>query len=436
MTSWLSSSAARALVLGAACASAGSSESDVVSHVAFGSCSKHDRRQPLWEPIVASKPDMFIWLGDAVYGDKMVYPGSREPEPMDVVKGKYDKQKARADYKLLLDGVPRVLGTWDDHDFGCNNCGNEYVDKDESQQLFLDFIDESKDSTRRTRAGLYESWTYGPKGKRVTVILLDTRYFKNDGTGEILGETQWQWLEKTLEQHSDSNLYLIGSGIQVLQSDRPVGERWAMYPNDKQRLFDTLARADLAGVSVLLSGDVHFGELTCAEAGLNHPLLELTSSGMTHAWGETGEFSFFGKWVGYLARAMLLSFPARYQLNSIEYQRNISAVHGANYHPYINYGSVDIDWEGQSVSLAVHGEGGAVGFNHTVSFNKTVFLGPEGMVSCRSHLAWYDWVAPHMSRMVVAVAMAVLTLDCWLVLYLVAMCIPQPSSFDEKEKKK
>ena len=47
-----------------------------------------------------------------------------------------------------------------------------------SQQIFLDFFDEPNDSNRRLSRGIYDARIIGPVGKRVQVILLDTRYFK------------------------------------------------------------------------------------------------------------------------------------------------------------------------------------------------------------------------------------------------------------------
>ncbi len=38
-------------------------EDIILERLAFGSCNKHDRPQPLWEPILKFKPDLWIWLG-------------------------------------------------------------------------------------------------------------------------------------------------------------------------------------------------------------------------------------------------------------------------------------------------------------------------------------------------------------------------------------
>ena len=40
-----------------------------IESIAFGSCLKQTRPQPIWESVLASKPDVFVLLGDNIYGD-------------------------------------------------------------------------------------------------------------------------------------------------------------------------------------------------------------------------------------------------------------------------------------------------------------------------------------------------------------------------------
>ncbi len=44
--------------------------------IAFGSCMKPDRPQPVWEAIIDSQPDLFLFIGDNIYADTL------EPEVM------------------------------------------------------------------------------------------------------------------------------------------------------------------------------------------------------------------------------------------------------------------------------------------------------------------------------------------------------------------
>src|SRR5213078_1224551 len=154
-----------------------------------------------WDSVVAAKPDLFLFLGDTIYADT---------RDMEVMRKKYAKLAALPGWQKLLKACP-VLATWDDHDYGANDAGAEYPKKDESQQVFLDFFGVPKDSPRRAQKGVYHAEVFGPPGRRVQVILLDTRYFRSplkrrgkfargqgpyapnpDPQATILGPAQWQ----------------------------------------------------------------------------------------------------------------------------------------------------------------------------------------------------------------------------------------------------
>lgn len=47
------------------------------------------------------------------------------------------------------------------------------------QPILLDFLDESADSIRRSREGVYVSYAYGHGETRVLLILLDVRYHRS-----------------------------------------------------------------------------------------------------------------------------------------------------------------------------------------------------------------------------------------------------------------
>jgi len=252
-----------------------------ITTIAFGSCSDQKRPQPLWDDIVAQKPDVWIWLGDNIYGDS---------ESMDTLKTKYARQKANPVYQQLRQSAS-IIGVWDDHDYGVNDGGKEYPRRKESQQLMLDFLDVPASSPLRTQEGGYSSHVYGPKGQRVKVILLDGRYFRDplkkdgkvnvpDPTGDILGETQWSWLEQQLT-NSDADVHIIGCGIQIIPEEHPY-EKWGNFPTARQRLMDLLAKTKPKG-AMLISGDRHIAEISKESVpGLGYDLYDITSSGLTH----------------------------------------------------------------------------------------------------------------------------------------------------------
>src|SRR5262245_4013852 len=40
-----------------------------VTRIAFGSCNHQDRPQTIWEPLLRTNPELFLFLGDNVYAD-------------------------------------------------------------------------------------------------------------------------------------------------------------------------------------------------------------------------------------------------------------------------------------------------------------------------------------------------------------------------------
>ena len=40
-----------------------------ISRIAFGSCAKQWHHQPIWDAVIAAQPDLFLFLGDAIYAD-------------------------------------------------------------------------------------------------------------------------------------------------------------------------------------------------------------------------------------------------------------------------------------------------------------------------------------------------------------------------------
>jgi alkaline phosphatase D len=264
-----------------------------LSRIAFGSCARQDRDQPIWEPVVAAGPDLFIFAGDNIYGDT---------EDMDVMRAKYAQLGAKPGYRRLLETCP-VLATWDDHDYGVNDGGASYPKREESAEVMLDFFGVPADSPRRQRLGIYGASTYGPEGRRVQVILLDMRTFKSaqfkdrrsaeekkplnlvgwylphpDPETTLLGAEQWAWLEEQLRQPAEWRL--IVSSIQVVADEKGM-ESWGNFPHERRRLYNLIDRTGAEGV-VFLSGDVHFSEVSRSDDG-PYPLYDFTSSGLTNS---------------------------------------------------------------------------------------------------------------------------------------------------------
>ncbi|MEM1321420.1 MAG: alkaline phosphatase D family protein [Bacteroidota bacterium] len=255
-----------------------------IQTIAFGSCNKANKPQDIWAAILQNQPDLWVWLGDNIYGDT---------EDMELMKAKYDRQKGHAEYQALLKACP-VVGIWDDHDYGANDAGKEYGPKKESKALMLDFLDVPKEAPVRKREGAYQAYTFGSGAQKVKLLLLDARYFRDNleptksgkpryypnKKGDILGDAQWRWLESELRAN-EAAVHIICSGIQILPEEH-MFEKWANFPIARGGLLKMLALLK-PNRPVLLSGDRHIGEISVMNTN-NGLLTEITSSGLTHSY--------------------------------------------------------------------------------------------------------------------------------------------------------
>ncbi|MFE3847606.1 alkaline phosphatase D family protein [Flavobacterium sp. LB3P45] len=266
-----------------------------ISKIAFGSCANQSDRLPIFDIVVKHKPDLFVFLGDNIYGDT---------NNMITLQSKYDRMAAKPTFQNLKKNVP-LIATWDDHDYGQNDAGRHYPKKEASKEIFLKFFNESENSDRRKHEGVYTSYMYENKGKKVQIILLDNRTFRDNYkkyNGEVasdkryfysldyapqqnpdstyLGAAQWKWLEEELKKPAD--LRLIGSGSQF-GIEYNGYEGWANFPLEQKRFLALIKKTKANGV-LFLSGDVHYAEISkLTEPGL-YPIYDFTSSGLSSNW--------------------------------------------------------------------------------------------------------------------------------------------------------
>lgn len=269
------------LLLSSSLVSVGAAEA--LTRIMFGSCIRQDKPAPILPKIVADQPELFLFLGDNIYGDT---------EDMNVLSAKYRTLAALPGFAELRNSS-RIMATWDDHDYGKNDAGANFVKRRESRHRFLNFWGTMKGSPRRSREGVYYARMFGPVGKRVQVIMLDTRYFRGelkrgerriggpyypnpDPTVTMLGAQQWKWLEEQLMQPAE--IRLIGTSIQCIP-EASGQETWSNLPAERQRFFDLLKASKAEGV-ILLSGDRHWSEVSRLVRTGEYPLYEFTSSSL------------------------------------------------------------------------------------------------------------------------------------------------------------
>ena len=304
-----------------------------LTRIAFGSCAHQTKPQPIWDAVLDYRPELFVFLGDNVYGDVT-------SSALTELREAYATAATIEGYAKVRTTAP-VLAMWDDHDYGQNDAGGEFPFKTATKQLFLDFWQVGADDPRRTRPGIYHAETFGPAGMRVQVILLDTRSFRSplrssgepgvpgkgpylpdpDPAKTMLGAAQWAWLRAQLLQPAE--LRLIVSSVQVL-AEGHGWEGWNNLPLERTKLLALIEETAAGGV-ILVSGDRHVGALYHRPTGAAYALYEITASGINMTFAGNRDPG-----------------PLR-----------LGAVYGA-----ANFGTVDIDWWAQDVRLSVRSMNG------------------------------------------------------------------------------
>ena len=259
-------------------ASSAEASSKDFSQIAFGSCCDQNLPQPIWNVIRRQKPDAFAFIGDNIYGDT---------EDMQVMQDKYRLLGKNIDLIKLRNEIP-IIATWDDHDFGANDAGREYPQKQKSKDLMLNFFREPANSPRRKRDGVYTSYFTGPY-QQLQIILLDLRWFRSplvgddkgyhpnpDPSATMLGSEQWAWLEEQLRKPAEFRI--LFSSTQLVPSEHSC-EKWANFPLEKARLFELIDRLQIKNL-VVASGDMHYGELSKEKTPAGFEIYDLTASGL------------------------------------------------------------------------------------------------------------------------------------------------------------
>ena len=284
------------LILAASISIISADDQTTLKKIACGSCFRpnYQTSNDIWPVIAKTEPQLFLFMGDNIYGDT---------NDMDVLREKYKTLTDLPAY-AQFSKEHKIIPTWDDHDYGINDAGVEFPEKVESQKIFLDTFGFAENHPARTRKGIYHSHMQGADGQVTQIIVLDTRYHRSaldlrkegkrkkyfpvtDKNATMLGAEQWAWLEAELKKPAD--LRIIVSSIQVISAEHDF-EKWSNIPAERQRFIDLLKKCETKRV-VILSGDRHLAEISKLEpkdTGLNFDLLEMTSSGMTHAGAGSG----------------------------------------------------------------------------------------------------------------------------------------------------
>jgi alkaline phosphatase D len=307
-----------------------------ITKIAFASCASQNMPQPHWDTIVLQEPDLFLLMGDNVYGDCLSH------ECNELRNAYHDL----AMHPSVQGAAPlvSVFATLDDHDYGQNNCYGMNPYKDTARQMFKEFFQLTTDDLP-WYDGVYRSRIFGVSGSRAQIILLDTRYSRSPflETGnpsapftpqpednidqQMLSESQWLWLANQIKEPAE--LRIIVSSIQVLNQGTGF-EAWRHLPMEQQRLYKLLQ-----GQPVLfISGDRHVGGVY-----ESNDFVEVTASSLTHS----------------------IPFGVFDNCSTSEECDEVDSARIGNLVRQNHYGWIDIDWQASMLTLSLRRTESSVG---------------------------------------------------------------------------
>ena len=251
----------------------------------------------IFESIYEHDPDLMIWLGDQIYLREADWTSRTG------IFHRYNHFRSFP-YLRALFATVHQYAIWDDHDFGPNDIGRTFWNKEATLEAFKLYWGNPSYGFK-DMPGITTFFNWGD----ANFYLLDNRYYRvaadDDpepfgGQKSHHGKEQIDWLIETMrhQQGQDdfsypSSFNIVVTGNQVL-SDSPNPEGFRNYHREWQYMIDRIIHAKIDGV-IFLTGDVHFTEFskevragggkasTPSNPGASYPFHDLTISPLTSA---------------------------------------------------------------------------------------------------------------------------------------------------------
>ena len=204
-----------------------------------------------FDSIRARDPHVFLHMGDRHYRNIST-------NDVSLYRTAYRDVIANERQRNLHLNIP-VAYLYDDHDFGGDNSGGNYVGKAAAQQAYREHVphwDLPADSRMGGDGEIYQTFVIG----RIRLILLDTRSSRdpsnatNNSSKTKIGADHKAWFKDLL-------LAATEPVIVVDIRDPWIGSAsgmWSSYPHERQELAEFFEDNSLTERLVLVAGDKHF----------------------------------------------------------------------------------------------------------------------------------------------------------------------------------
>jgi len=238
----------------------------------------------IFNTMAKEKAAFMLWLGDAWYTREVDYYSDWG------LWYRASHDRSVPELQDFLKSMPH-FATWDDHDYGPNDIGKNYILKETSRTVFNSYF--CNPSAGENGQGIYTMTSWGD----ADIFLTDNRWWRSadllpdsvngkpNPAKKMLGDQQMEWLKNSL-LYSTATFKIIVVGSQVLNPVSPF-DKWRDFPAEYQELMDFLTAHKINGV-LFLTGDRHHSEIIKVDRPGTYPLYDITVSPLTsgtHVFG-------------------------------------------------------------------------------------------------------------------------------------------------------
>ena len=195
----------------------------------------------IMDAIRNKQPDFFMHLGDTIYADR-----EGVARQLEQFRDKYVINRKDAPTQRLLAETSLVVA-WDDHEVA-DNYRAAHPLAPLGRRAFMEYWPVRQDPTDPDR--LYRSLRWG---SAVELFVLDTRQYRDEVAGAILGPRQMRWFLDGLAS-SNARFKFVCTSVPF---SSPSPDKWGGYPADRDEVLAAIKKKQIRGV-IFLTADVHY----------------------------------------------------------------------------------------------------------------------------------------------------------------------------------
>ena len=238
----------------------------------------------IFETMAKEKAAFMLWTGDAWYTREVDYYSDW---------GLWYRASHDRAFPVLQNFLKSMsqYAIWDDHDYGPNDIGKNYILKETSRDIWKKYW--CNPSYGENGQGTYTMTSWGD----ADIFLTDDRWWRSDDNmkdsvdgfpndeKKMLGEQQMEWLKNSL-LFSTATFKIIVLGSQALNPVSPF-DKWSDFPAEYEEMKNFLKENKINGV-LFLTGDRHHSEIIKVDRPGTYSLYDITVSPLTsgtHTFG-------------------------------------------------------------------------------------------------------------------------------------------------------